>query len=116
MMVPRHCSWKSLHASPSNQTPTCLQFFHGHMIMRLVLRLAYQVHTQRIRHWHTFTATVRVMQVHLAWIKTPRNKGGLGHIKIPLLADVKKVNPETHPQAVLLIAYAQILHAANIRL
>ena len=39
---------------------------------------------------------VRVMQVHLAWIKTPRNKGGLGHIKIPLLADVKKVNPKKH--------------------
>ena len=32
-----------------------------------------------------------VAQVHLAWIKTPRNKGGLGHIKIPIIADVKKV-------------------------
>lgn len=33
--------------------------------------------------------------MHLAWIKTPRNKGGLGHIKIPILADVKKVSPLT---------------------
>lgn len=27
---------------------------------------------------------------HLAWINTPRNKGGLGAISFPLLADVKK--------------------------
>ncbi len=27
---------------------------------------------------------------HLAWIKTPRTEGGLGNIKIPLLADVSK--------------------------
>lgn len=27
---------------------------------------------------------------HLAWIQTPRNKGGLGEMKIPLLADVSK--------------------------
>ena len=27
---------------------------------------------------------------HLAWINTPRNKGGLGVMKIPLLADVTK--------------------------
>ena len=26
----------------------------------------------------------------MAWIKTPRNEGGLGNIKIPLLADVSK--------------------------
>ena len=36
------------------------------------------------------------VQVHLAWIKTPRNKGGLGHIKIPLIADVKKVCSIVH--------------------
>ena len=30
-------------------------------------------------------------QVHLAWIKTPRNKGGLGNIKIPIIADTTKV-------------------------
>ncbi len=33
---------------------------------------------------------VSCVQVHLAWIKTPRNKGGLGHMKIPILADTKK--------------------------
>jgi alkyl hydroperoxide reductase subunit AhpC len=27
---------------------------------------------------------------HLAWINTPRNKGGLGDLKYPLLADVTK--------------------------
>ncbi|XP_014242365.1 peroxiredoxin-2-like isoform X2 [Cimex lectularius] len=28
---------------------------------------------------------------HLAWIQTPRKKGGLGEIKYPLLADFKKI-------------------------
>lgn len=27
---------------------------------------------------------------HLAWIRTPRKRGGLGHMQIPLVADVKK--------------------------
>eukprot|EP00669_Euglena_mutabilis_P004072 TRINITY_DN1520_c0_g1_i1.p2 TRINITY_DN1520_c0_g1~~TRINITY_DN1520_c0_g1_i1.p2 ORF type:complete len:229 (+),score=101.77 TRINITY_DN1520_c0_g1_i1:23-688(+) len=27
---------------------------------------------------------------HLAWINTPRNKGGLGHMEIPLVADLNK--------------------------
>jgi alkyl hydroperoxide reductase subunit AhpC len=30
------------------------------------------------------------MQVHLAWIRTPRKKGGLGLMQIPLLADVDR--------------------------
>lgn len=29
-------------------------------------------------------------EVHLAWINTPRKKGGLGQMKIPLLADVTR--------------------------
>jgi peroxiredoxin 3 len=29
-------------------------------------------------------------QVHLAWIRTPRKKGGLGRMQIPLLADVDR--------------------------
>lgn len=29
-------------------------------------------------------------EVHLAWIKTPRKRGGLGHMNIPILADVSK--------------------------
>eukprot|EP00891_Asterochloris_glomerata_P003401 jgi/Astpho2/3401/Aster-04735 len=29
-------------------------------------------------------------ETHLAWIKTPRKKGGLGNIKIPLIADTTK--------------------------
>ncbi|KAK9847598.1 hypothetical protein WJX84_004181, partial [Apatococcus fuscideae] len=29
-------------------------------------------------------------EVHLAWIKTPRSKGGLGHMQIPILADSTK--------------------------
>ena len=27
---------------------------------------------------------------HLAWIKTPRNQGGVGHLNFPLLADISK--------------------------
>ena len=27
---------------------------------------------------------------HLAWVKTPRTEGGLGHIEYPLLADISK--------------------------
>ena len=27
---------------------------------------------------------------HLAWIRTPRKRGGLGHMQIPLVADVSK--------------------------
>ena len=27
---------------------------------------------------------------HLAWINTPRNKGGLGHMEIPMVADLTK--------------------------
>jgi alkyl hydroperoxide reductase subunit AhpC len=29
-------------------------------------------------------------EVHLAWINTPRKKGGLGQINIPLIADVTR--------------------------
>ena len=36
-------------------------------------------------------------EVHLAWIKTPRSKGGLGHMQIPILADSTKV-PSFPPQ------------------
>lgn len=50
-------------------------------------------------HWHEASdirnfllsnCLLSCVQVHLAWIKTPRNKGGLGHMKIPILADTKK--------------------------
>ena len=37
-----------------------------------------------------------VWQVHLAWIRTPRSKGGLGHMQIPILADVTKVRHRRH--------------------
>lgn len=30
-------------------------------------------------------------EVHLAWINTPRKNGGLGHMKIPIVADTTKV-------------------------
>lgn len=53
-------------------------------------------------------------QVHLAWIKTPRNKGGLGHIKIPILADVKKVSLCSHLHTPLpLIASRRPWHPAT---
>lgn len=31
-------------------------------------------------------------ETHLAWIKTPRKKGGLGHMQIPIMADATKVS------------------------
>lgn len=55
--------------------------------------------------------------MHLAWIKTPRNKGGLGHIKIPILADVKKVSPLTcscTPFIVSLICFTVSDHTHEI--
>eukprot|EP00877_Chromochloris_zofingiensis_P013911 jgi/Chrzof1/8774/Cz03g24030.t1 len=35
-------------------------------------------------------ASTDTEETHLAWIKTPRNKGGLGYMRIPILADTKK--------------------------
>lgn len=35
-------------------------------------------------------ASTDTPEVHLAWIKTARNRGGLGHMQIPILADVTK--------------------------
>ncbi|KAK9819247.1 hypothetical protein WJX81_007427 [Elliptochloris bilobata] len=35
-------------------------------------------------------ASTDTPEVHLAWIRTPRSKGGLGHMQIPILADVTK--------------------------
>lgn len=35
-------------------------------------------------------ASTDTEEVHLAWIKTPRRKGGLGHMQIPILADTTK--------------------------
>lgn len=36
-------------------------------------------------------ASTDTPEVHLAWIKTPRKRGGLGYMQIPILADVTKV-------------------------
>lgn len=35
-------------------------------------------------------ASTDTEETHLAWIKTPRRKGGLGHMQIPILADTTK--------------------------
>ena len=35
-------------------------------------------------------ASTDTEESHLAWIRTPRKKGGLGHMQIPILADVTK--------------------------
>lgn len=34
-------------------------------------------------------------ETHLAWIKTARKKGGLGHMQIPIMADTTKVSKAT---------------------
>jgi len=36
-------------------------------------------------------ASTDTEECHLAWIKTPRNKGGLGYMRIPIVADTTKV-------------------------
>jgi alkyl hydroperoxide reductase subunit AhpC len=35
-------------------------------------------------------ASTDTEECHLAWIKTPRNRGGLGYMQIPIIADVTK--------------------------
>lgn len=35
-------------------------------------------------------ASTDTPEVHLAWIKTARRRGGLGHVRIPIVADVRK--------------------------
>lgn len=35
-------------------------------------------------------ASTDTPEVHLAWIKTARRRGGLGHVQIPIVADVRK--------------------------
>eukprot|EP00798_Chlamydomonas_sp_ICE-L_P015511 gene15511-21601_t len=36
-------------------------------------------------------ASTDTPECHLAWIRTPRNRGGLGYMQIPIIADVTKV-------------------------
>jgi alkyl hydroperoxide reductase subunit AhpC len=42
------------------------------------------------RNCQLLFASVDSKYTHLAWIDTPRNKGGLGHLKFPLIADLTK--------------------------
>lgn len=35
-------------------------------------------------------ASTDTEETHLAWLKTPRNRGGLGHLNIPIIADTTK--------------------------
>ncbi len=46
-------------------------------------------------------------ETHAAWIRTPRKKGGLGHMEIPMLADVTKA---------ISAEYGTLLHEAGIAL
>ncbi len=39
-------------------------------------------------------ASTDTEETHLAWIKTPRKKGGLGNLQIPIMADTTKVNTQ----------------------
>ena len=40
--------------------------------------------------WPSLTPRADTAESHLAWVRTPRKRGGLGHMQIPLLADVTK--------------------------
>ena len=42
---------------------------------------------------------------HLAWIRTPRKRGGLGHMQIPLVADVTKT---------IAADYGRCVHACHV--
>lgn len=42
-------------------------------------------------------ASTDTPEVHLAWIKTPRKRGGLGYMQIPIMADVTKVRAGARP-------------------
>lgn len=44
----------------------------------------------RARNCEVVGASTDSAEVHLAWIRTPRRRGGLGHMQIPLLADVDR--------------------------
>lgn len=51
--------------------------------------------SDRIKEFHDIDVEVLGCSVdsafsHLAWIQTPRNKGGLGDMKYPLIADITK--------------------------
>ncbi|KAK9830012.1 hypothetical protein WJX72_009185 [[Myrmecia] bisecta] len=52
-------------------------------------------------------ASTDTEECHLAWIKTPRRKGGLGRMKIPILADTTKE---------IAARYGVLLHEAGIAL
>jgi alkyl hydroperoxide reductase subunit AhpC len=44
----------------------------------------------RLRSCQVVGVSIDSVFSHLAWVNTPRNKGGLGGIAFPLLADVTK--------------------------
>merc|ERR1712167_107917 len=50
---------------------------------------------------------------HLAWLKTPRNEGGLGKIDYPLLADISK--DISRDYGVLVTDPSDGLHGAALR-
>jgi peroxiredoxin 2/4 len=41
-------------------------------------------------HLYLFLTQVDSVHSHLAWTNTPRKKGGLGQLNIPLLSDITK--------------------------
>ena len=47
-------------------------------------------------------ASTDTAEVHLAWIKTARNRGGLGYMQIPILSDVTKVGCRARGNPLLL--------------
>jgi len=51
--------------------------------------------SEKIKEFHDLNADIVGISTdshftHLAWIKTPRNEGGVGKLKFPLLADISK--------------------------
>lgn len=54
-------------------------------------------------------------ETHLAWIKTPRKKGGLGNMQIPIMADTTKVLPACLHSILHSAFYTSILSACNHR-
>lgn len=63
-----------------------------------VLRQSSEHHMSRMSHVAGRVLSVKVLAIstdtedsHLAWTRHPRKRGGLGHMRIPLVADTTKV-------------------------
>jgi alkyl hydroperoxide reductase subunit AhpC len=95
------CSSASSHrAQTSHSLPNCPPSslpapFRSHADFTFVCPTEITAFSDRAAEFKAAGANVAVVSVdskfsHLAWIQTPRNKGGLGKMAIPVIADITK--------------------------